>query len=422
MRKAKFAILGAGIAGLGAALGLRERGEESIIFEKNSTSGGLLDSLIINGFIFDKAVHLSFATEPKVREIFDETPFITHPSDSYCFDEGRWLKHPIQNNLSKLEPDEKVRLIESYVARPDELPIENYRDWLYHQYGFEISEKYPIRYTRKYWCSEPQDLSITWVGNRMRRSRLSEILYGAFSEQTPNHYYTKEMRYPVSGGYKSFIDPLIKNSIIENNANIVEIDTVKKILYFESLDPVAYDHLISTLPLPTLVNSIKGAPEDVIFSSQKLKVTSMDLVSVGFNKKIIDHLWFYIYDEDIFASRAYSPSVKSPNNCPPGCSSIQFEIYSLGDVGIRTKEDLMQNTIYALHKLGIAKPEDILFMEVHHISHANVLFYNGMENDRDNVLNYLKSQEIKSCGRFGEWDYLWSNQSLLSGYRAAIEL
>ena len=107
MRKAKFAILGAGIAGLGAALGLRERGEESIIFEKNPTSGGLLDHLIINGFIFDKAVHLSFATEPKVREIFDKTPFITHPSDSYCFDEGKWLKHPIQNNLFKLEPDEK---------------------------------------------------------------------------------------------------------------------------------------------------------------------------------------------------------------------------------------------------------------------------------------------------------------------------
>ena len=422
MRKAKFAILGAGIAGLGAALGLRERGEESIIFEKNPTSGGLLDHLIINGFIFDKAVHLSFATEPKVREIFDKTPFITHPSDSYCFDEGKWLKHPIQNNLFKLEPDEKVRLIESYVSRPDELSIKNYRDWLYHQYGFEISEKYPIRYTRKYWCSEPQDLSITWVGDRMRRSRLSEILYGAFSEQTPNHYYTKEMRYPQSGGYKSFINPLIKDSIIENNANIVGIDTAEKVLYFENLNPLAYDYLISTLPLPVLINCIKSAPEDVVSSSQQLKVTSMDLVSVGFNKKLIDRLWFYIYDEDIFASRAHSPSVKSPNNCPSGCSSIQFESYSLDGVGSHTKEELIQNTIYALDKLGIASREDILFMEVHHVSHANVLFYNGMENDRDNVLNYLRSQDIKSCGRFGEWDYLWSNQSLMSGYKAVTGL
>jgi len=29
---------------------------------------------------------------------------------------------------------------------------------------------------------------------------------------------------------------------------------------------------------------------------------------------------------------------------------------------------------------------------------------------------------IKSCGRFGEWDYLWSDQSFMSGKKAADKI
>jgi protoporphyrinogen oxidase len=54
-------------------------------------------------------------------------------------------------------------------------------------------------------------------------------------------------------------------------------------------------------------------PENIVQASKKLTSTSIDLVSIGFNKKVTDKLWFYIYDEDIFASRVYSPSIKSSN-------------------------------------------------------------------------------------------------------------
>jgi len=41
-----------------------------------------------------------------------------------------------------------------------------------------------------------------------------------------------------------------------------------------------------------------------------------------------------------------------------------------------------------------------------------------MEDDRKTVLEFLESKNIKSIGRFGEWDYLWSNQSFMSGYNS----
>jgi protoporphyrinogen oxidase len=55
----------------------------------------------------------------------------------------------------------------------------------------------------------------------------------------------------------------------------------------------------------------------------------------------------------------------------------------------------------------------------HHLPYGNVVFDLGMEARRDRVRAWLESQGIQVAGRFGEWDYLWSNQSLMSGLRAA---
>ena len=51
-------------------------------------------------------------------------------------------------------------------------------------------------------------------------------------------------------------------------------------------------------------------------------------ISVGLKtKNIPPYLWWYIYDEDILPARVYSPSLKSPDNVPEGCSSLQMEVY-----------------------------------------------------------------------------------------------
>ena len=409
-------ILGAGIAGLGADLKSRELGHRSIIFEAHASAGGLLDNFSIDGFRFDNAVHLSFATEEKVRSIFDQTAYLTHPSDSYCFDKNLWLKHPVQNNLYPLPAGDKVELVKSFLARPAALMGDDYESWLRHQYGNGLAERYPIRYTQKYWATPASSLSTTWIGNRMRRAELDEILFGAFSAETPNTYYTKEMRYPEKGGYKAFIQPLIDSADIRYNHKVVQIDAEKKLVTFENGIQVQYVKLVSTLPIPVLVSLMVTPPLEVVAAAKQLKATSIDLISVGFNKPIIKDLWFYIYDDDILASRAYSPSVKSPENVPEGKSSLQFEIYSRGTSSGFKKEEILENTRYALKKMGIASDDDVIFMEHKFLPFGNVIFDLDMEKNRKTVIDWIHSLNVSSCGRFGEWDYLWSNQSFLSGY------
>lgn len=411
-------ILGGGVAGLGAALKARESGRQAVIFEARDSAGGLLDNFTIDGFRFDHAVHLSFASEAKVRDIFDRTPYLTHPSDAYCFEAGRWLKHPVQNNLAPLPPEEKVALIKSFLARPAQLAGDDYESWLRHQYGDAIAERYPLRYTEKYWDTPASALSTTWIGQRMRRAELDEILYGAMTTDTPNTYYTKEMRYPRQGGYKAFIAPLIAASDIRLGHRALAIDTAQRTVRFANGAVVRYAQLVSTLPLPLLARIAQAVPLPVQQAAAQLTASAIDLVSVGFSKPLVKDLWFYIYDRDILASRAYSPSVKSPDNAPPGCSSLQFEIYSRGEQSRYTAQEVVSNTRSALVKLGIGTPQDVLFVDHRVLPFGNVIFDLGMEARRQCVLEWAAGAGIASCGRFGAWDYLWSNQSLLSGYNA----
>lgn len=421
--RVQVAILGAGIAGLGAALRARQAGfQDVVLFEARASAGGLLDNFTIDGFRFDRAVHLSFASEPEVRQIFDRTPYLTLPADATCHEDGRWLKHPVQNNLYPLPAEEKVALIKSFLARSATLDGDDYEQWLRHQYGDGIADRYPIRYTRKYWATPARELSTTWIGNRMRRAELEEILYGSFTSETPNHYYTKEMRYPKRGGFKAFIQPLIDESNIRLDHRVMHIDTARRLLTFANGHQVSYDVLVSTLPLPLLTTLCGDVPEAVREFAGTLQATSLDLISVGFNKRLVKDLWFYIYDEDLLASRAYSPSVKSQDNVPAGCSSLQFEVYSRGIHPRHTPEELIINTRLALRRMGIAGDNDILFVDHRRLPYGNVIFDRGMEVRRDAVLAWCEAAGIRSCGRFGRWDYLWSNQSFLSGYHALDDL
>ena len=421
MKTENLVVLGAGIAGISTAYHAQRLGLSAVVYEAKSRAGGLLDNFTINGFRFDNAVHLSFATEPEVREIFDRTPYFSHPAISWCWEDNAWIKHPVQNNMFPLSVEERVELIASLVERPN-LEITNYRDWLIYQYGESIALRWSLPYTEKYWTVPADELGTNWIGNRVRRADVREVLHGAFTSDTPNHFYATEMRYPKFGGYRAFIVPMIDQTDIRCDHRASKIYLGKKQVLFENGELVTFDSLVNTLPLPALINIIDEVPDDVRSAAATLFATSVDLISVGFHKADLQpYLWFYIYDQDVFAARAYSPSIKSPDNVPIGCSSLQFEIYSSPrKPQTHSPEEMKANTMMALKKMGLVKCDDeVMFMHHKQLPWGNVVFDLGMEKRRSLVLNWLGEVGIITAGRFGEWDYLWSNQAFMSGMKAA---
>lgn len=179
-------VLGAGIAGLGALHTLHQQPIVSKGLEKGETYGGLCSSIEVNGFRFDRFIHLSFSNIDEVNKIFSQVEggiyrHKPNPSNIYI---GKWIKHPAQNNLYALDDAEKTLIIEDFKRRknPSETKVENYEDWLRLQFGDYFAEHFPMVYTRKYWMKEAKELRTEWVGNRIYQPSLDEVIEGSKQE------------------------------------------------------------------------------------------------------------------------------------------------------------------------------------------------------------------------------------------------
>lgn len=414
---AEVLILGAGMAGLSAAWHSRQYKRDTLILESRNRWGGLLDHFVIDGFRFDRGVHLAFSSHEEYLDLLKKTDHFIHYPQPYNYEAGRWLKHPVQNNLFFLPVEEKVEALKSFIERPKSGKIKNYRQWLTGQYGEYIADRFPVRYTKKYWTVSADKLSTDWIGNRLYRPKLDEVLYGAMTDQTPSTYYLPEMYYPKSGGYRSFLNPLREGLAIRTGKKVTQVNSKHK--YVECADGSReyYEYLVSSLPLPELITMLDGVPAIIKDNAAGLWATSVALVSLALGKpQAGEHLWFYIYDQGILPARVHAPHLKSGDNVPTGCSSLQFEIYFSRHAPLElSSEELTEHVVSAAVKMNLFTLQELICSDFRVLPYAFVAFDHKMIKRRDMLLQHLKEREIISIGRFGEWDYLWADQCFMSG-------
>jgi protoporphyrinogen oxidase len=112
----------------------------------------------------------------------------------------------------------------------------------------------------------------------------------------------------------------------------------------------------------------------------------------------------------------------SPHNAPPGTSSIQAEVYFSKKYRPMncSPEHYIQPVIADLRRCGILTEEDtILFSEARVCPYANVIFDLERAPALKNVHGYLDDIGIGYCGRYGDWQYTWTDEAFKSGENAA---
>jgi len=112
----------------------------------------------------------------------------------------------------------------------------------------------------------------------------------------------------------------------------------------------------------------------------------------------------------------------SPNNVPDGAGSIQAEVYFSDKYKplAGPPEALVEPVIADLRKCGILRPDDrIVFRAAMVVPYANVIFDLERAAALKTVHAYLDDIGIAYCGRYGDWGYMWTDESFISGERAA---
>ena len=425
-----IAVLGTGMAGLGAAHALADQNVGCTVYEKDAYYGGHTASFAHpNGFLFDVGPHVSFTKNERIQNLFAENvgqQYERLPARLNNYWHGYWITHPAQVNLYGLPTELVVRIIRDFVDvhATEAGEINNYEDWLLAAYGRTFAETFPIVYGRKYHTTTPDNMATEWLGPRMYRPSLEEVLRGALAPEpiTEVHYVTN-FRYPSHGGFGAYVRPIAECADVRLCHELVGLDPRTRELRFANGAVDGYDQVVSSVPLPDLIPLIDQAPQDVVDAARRLAFTTVVLVNLGIDRPDLStsHI-SYFYDEDLIFPRLSFPHLLSPNNVPSGNGSIQAELYFSDKYKPLTgaPEALIPRVIGDLQKVGILRESDaILFQEARVSRYANVIYDLERADAVKTVHGFLDEVGIRYCGRYGRWDHSWTDESFVSGEEAA---
>lgn len=429
-----ISILGSGMAGYGATYHLRNAGITPTVYDKNAYPFGHTVSYEHpgEGFIFDDGPHVSFTKDERIKNLFAE--FLGGEFEEFATTvdnwwHGHWVKHPAICNLHGLPIDMVTNAITDFVdAQHTEKPdsFANYEEWLLACYGKTFYENFPKDYTIRYHTVEPRQMSTDWLGPRLYQADLGEVVRGALTPETEDVHYIKGFRYPKAGGFQSYLKPFLDWVDITLNHQLIRVDPKAKILHFGNGEQKPYEHLISSIALPDFIPMIDGTPQDVLDAAEKLACTSCALVNVAINREDISNShWTYFYDMDYSFTRLSFPRNLSPHTVPDGCSAVQCEVYfskKYKPVDC-TPDECIEPVIRDLRRCGLIKDNDeIVFKNATWAEYANVIFDLERAQNLEIVHGYLADIGIHRAGRYGDWGYMWTDDSFKSGERAAQEI
>lgn len=418
------------MAGFGAAHKLREAGVAPVLFDKRGHYGGHTASFTYEGerYVFDEGPHVSFTKVERIQKLFADAidhkyEVLNTKVNNYW--KGHWVKHPAQINLYGLPADVIINVIKDFVEaqhRPHP-KIANYEDWLRASFGNYFAEQFPMQYTIKYHTTHAHNMSTDWIGPRLYQAKLEEVLRGALQPSTADVHYISHFRYPSHGGFMSYLRGFMESNNPNLGHKLQSIDPKRKEIKFTNGVTTPYKGVVSSVPLPDLIPTIQGTPKDVLEAAERLTCSELVIVNLVINRRdLIDAHWTYFYDQDIFFTRLSTPHLQSPNNVPPDCGSLQAECYYSRKYRPldRKPDECIEPVIRDLHKCGLLRDNDkILFKNTMHIEYANVIFDLERAEALATVHGYLNDIGICYCGRYGDWAYIWTDESFMSGERAA---
>jgi protoporphyrinogen oxidase len=425
MSRKKIVILGGGLAGLSAGYHLIDH--DPVVFEKESSIGGLCRSFSQDGFTFDCTGHLIHLKHPYTKELISSIlpdAFSSHERRAAIYSKSTMTPYPFQANTYGLPPETVkecvMGFIESMSGCTNGGP-KNFHDWVLQTFGTGIAKHFMLPYNEKFWKQDLRTITADWVSWSIPKPTLEEVINGALGLTNKGMGYNPRFLYPTRGGIECLPQALARPlRRVRTGEPVERIDTKKKYVRLASGEQHPYDLLISTLPLPLTYRLLEESPEALLAASQKLQAISVLNINLGIDRPDIhDQHWIYFPEDHYIFSRVGFPMNFSRSVAPPGTSSIYIEITHRPNArpGI---DEAVERSIAGLKQCGILQPDDrVLTTHVLDINCAYVVFDKNRQRHLQSLIDYLESVDIFTAGRYGRWDYHSMEDSILSGKSAA---
>jgi protoporphyrinogen oxidase len=223
--------------------------------------------------------------------------------------------------------------------------------------------------------------------------------------------YNATFWYPEGDGIGRLADQL-DPGVPHVQAEATVVDPERRVVVAEGRE-LAYDRLISTIPLPDLLRACGGdraSRADPLVASG---VVAFQLGVAGPPPPLLGELhWLYVPGPDLAFFRVGCYSNVSADLAPRGCHSLYVEVGFSGAppeplaLTVRVLDDLVRAGL-------LADPSRVEVLLRHVIDPAYVRFDFNWARTVPDELARLEAGGVHCAGRYGRWDYLGMEDVIL---------
>jgi protoporphyrinogen oxidase len=417
-------VLGAGLAGLSAALHLRRAGVPFRHVERNAFAGGHAITIEDEGYRFDRTGHLLHLRDPEMRALVmgwvgDDCLEISR--SSRVFSHGTYTRYPFQANTFGLPPPVAYECLMGFLeamAGLDQAPEpRNFEDFCLKHFGKGISKHFMLPYNARLWGVSPRDITAAWCQRFVPMPRLEDVVAGAVGLNDRELGYNSTFLYPRLGIGQLPAAMARELPAVELGRAPVAIDLLARRAHFDD-EVISFDRLISTIPLDSLGRLLVAPPRDVAEAFSRLRCTSLYYLDVALDAPPLDGVhWVYVPEERFAFYRVGSYSNISPSLAPRGGGSLYVELAD------RAPPDparvAAEVTAQLVEMRAIRDASQVRFARLRHIEHAYVIFDHHYFPSLATIQPFLAAAGATSTGRYGGWNYSSMEDALLFGRDAA---
>jgi protoporphyrinogen oxidase len=427
MSKEMVIIIGAGLAGLAAGRTLKAAGADYLILEASDRPGGLCRTEEVDGFTFDYTGHLLHLREGESKDLILDLigdRLVEHTRRASVFVKGVFIDYPIQAHFGNLPAPLAGQCLEELLeAANQEVSGEMFFDqWAIKKFGKTLAGLFMIPYNAKLSVHPLGEMEISWTSWAVPVPTAQELRSIGEGEAPPAYGYNTTFFYPEEEGIEILPRSLAsgQENFIRTGTRVDRVNTLSRTVTMENGEELPYSSLISTMPLPRLLEITDGLNGSLTQATGKLRYSSVLGICIGLDGPVLttDH-WIYFPGEDLPFYRIGFPANFSDRVAPDGCGSIYAEVaYSggsgpdSGSVAKKVLETLVKTGLIdpstgILGRIDLAMPCAYVFHDMYRANHLNP------------ILEFLSEKQIISVGRYGAWEYSAMQDAVEWGLNAA---
>jgi len=445
MNDEKILILGAGPAGMAAAVQLSKNRKESIIVEKNLEVGGLARTFFYGNFRTDVGPHRFFSKNKFLYDFIEELlgkKWIKVKRITRFYIKEKFFLYPVnlKNAVLNVGVFHAFRIILDYLIEKIKKIFRkkqsvSFEEQIVSDFGRSLAELNMLNYTEKIWGIPCSKISPDWATQRIQGLSIKEVIKKALKKtgvgpksMVEQFYYPEEGNYLI---YEKMRKKAGKNAVFKMNSAVSKIthknsiiSKVEIISNGKKQEIEVNNEIISSIPITLFIRLLEPkAPKSIVGEVKKLKFRSHVSLFITLNKSsVFKDQWIYFPEKEIPFARIMEPKNFSKKMSPENKTSILLEFFCWENDKIwnANKEELFKLAVPWLEKLGFINKKEVINYFVHKEKNAYPVYDLNYNRPLNKIINYLNQFEnLQVIGRGGRFKYNNQDHALEMGFIAA---